>query len=798
MKNPSPNSANGTENAPCTLDDPCSLLSTAVSLAPVDGSVEVQVGTGLFGSATLSGTQKLTLNGLFAETDCQMNHPATSFSVEMQDEIVLTLKKITLFPLEGLPLVDTRPDASGVSVSMDRIHLTGSGITAVPLDFQAGEVTLQYSCFESLSDIQCSLISVAGTATLTISECMFMDIDIKASVIHVNGGGLKCSSPSHFRRITRTEGEGSAAIDARNPQSLRITATICHCHSVEGVAGALYVDSSGVTFDGYLEVLLIGNRGKDDETAHDIFFTGVTQDDLSKCSFSSCSDRPRIISENTITISPLQLYGSIWVIEDEVMAYLENKGHHISPRSIESTDFTDLMSDGSLYIVFQPSAPCVLTFSPLTVKGKFLSIKNLQHSVRPVLAQSNKTDETLFKLTSNNGQGANLEVDVVRIPLNTQHTAPMITVDAQSKVRLFRCVVSSDGGLSRRPFVRSEGHLDFYQVLFIDMSFDGCSCIETTGGKVEFSGDSTMETKGVYSLSTNVNGAFLNAINTNLNCSYLAWVDCHARNGGVIFTKDCIPVDVSGFFIDCSAEERGGGFCSEHSNSISQSTNFKSASSFVNCHAKFGGGFFLEIAPMMNVIIQEHYQLSFFRQTISTWFFEGCSAEKEAGAYLDGEFGPSAQPYIDTLRTVNDAAPCEGSHFFISQSLADSIIENGRLVSDFLKINYGSLSSRSESEDGPYKHVEVEGYPEYSYNFELPNILVDYSPTLVLSQCIGKYFTSGCNSLSHLVDRFHTQTDNGRFLQVPLIIQNKLFLFETARVTKQSIKLIHKEGYTPP
>ncbi|KAK2945093.1 hypothetical protein BLNAU_19991 [Blattamonas nauphoetae] len=97
--------SDGTDTTPCTLIEPCSLLSTAVSLAQFEGSAEIMVGTGSFGSATISETQALILNGLFAETDRQTTPPTTSFSIEVNDDSRLTIDTFSLFPLEGKPLV---------------------------------------------------------------------------------------------------------------------------------------------------------------------------------------------------------------------------------------------------------------------------------------------------------------------------------------------------------------------------------------------------------------------------------------------------------------------------------------------------------------------------------------------------------------------------------------------------------------------------------------------------------------------------------------------------------------------
>ncbi|KAK2945085.1 hypothetical protein BLNAU_19983 [Blattamonas nauphoetae] len=724
----------GTDTAPCTLIEPCSLLSTAVSLALVEGSAEVMVGTGSFGSATISETQTLILNGFFAETDIHVTHPTTSFSIEVKDESSLTIDTITLFPLEGQLLVSIPSDSESVYVSLERIHLSGSGITAVPFDFQAGTVRIEKSCFGHLSDIHCSLITVAGSTFLTISACVFMDIDITASVIDVNGGFLEVES-THFRRITRTEGKGSAAIDALNPQYLTIFAPFSHCHFSRG---RLVLSTS-----------------------------------------TARNDQPQIINDIDIEISSQRIEYLV-AVEDEVM-----------------TDLVD-SSETSFSLSIATSAQCVLTFSPSHVQRGENSINSNEYEIRPILTQSNKTDETLFRITSQNGDDTYLTIDSVRILLNTQHTAPMITVDAQSSFKLEYSVVSSDGGVSQRPFIRSEGCIAFESVLFIDMSFDGCSCIETTGGTMMFDGAHSFGKSGVHSLSTNVDGAFLNAVSTNVTCATAAFVDCHARNGGVIYTKDCEYEYYSGFFIDCSAEEQGGGFCSESDGSVSQQADFTSVAPFVNCHAKSGGGFFLTITPMMNVMIGSNQAFQFLGQFVSFSLYEGCSAEKGAGGYLDGEIGPSTQPFIQSHESVNDGVLCKGSEYFISKSLAESIIEIDHLPSDYFQ-TYGSLSSRSESDDGPYKHVEVEGYPQHSFNFDLPNIVVENSREFSFLGCLGESFTSGCNSLSHLIDRFHTQTDNGRFLQIPIKLKDKLFLFETARVTKQSIKLLlNDEGYPPP
>ncbi|KAK2959785.1 hypothetical protein BLNAU_5274 [Blattamonas nauphoetae] len=789
--------SDGEDTAPCTFDDPSSRLSTAVGLAPSGVSTEIQVGTGSFGSATLSGTQKVTLNGFFAESDSQMPHPMTSFSIEVKDKSSLTLDTMTLFPLENQPLMNAPSDATNTEIELKHIRLSGSGITAIPFDFHAGTISLWRSCFVSLSDIQCSLISVAGSSSLSISECVFLDIDIKASVISVDGGILQVGI-THFRRITRTEGNGAAAIDTHNSGNLKISASFCHCLSVEGVAGALNIASSDVPFVGSFDVLMIGNKGKDDQTAHDIFFSGVTQKNVSGSSFYSCSDQPPILCDGSLEISTKRI-SYLTVVEDDVMKDILafTDVNIISPRSLESTDLSALMDQNFFSLELSTSADCVLTFSPLSIQSSRVDIINIHEGIKPILTQTSETDKPLFTIASETGDSVELNMDCVRVILKTQLTAPMISVDAQSSFTFQKSVISSDGGLSQRPFIRSEGSLSFFMVLLIDMSFDGCSCIETTGGNVIVAGDDDMGEDGVFSLSTNVDGAFLSANNTNVIVVNSAFVDCHARNGGAIFTQDCQSEYVVGYFIDCSAEERGGGFCSEHSGSVSEGTTMFYSTPFVNRHAKFGGGFYVTLTPMVEFDLHSMQPTPFFGKYVSFNMFEGCSAEKGAGGYLDGEVGSFERP-ISTYISINDGSLCEGSDFFISQSLAESIVENGHSVSDFFD-SVGSLSSRSESDDGQYKHVEVEEYPELSFNFDFPDIVVQGGSSISLDPCLQDSFNESCNSLSYLINMFHPQTDLGRFLQVPIKLKDTLFIFETARVTKQSIKLIlNNEGSSPP
>ncbi|KAK2950801.1 hypothetical protein BLNAU_14219 [Blattamonas nauphoetae] len=732
--------SDGTVAAACTFADPCSRLSTAVGLAPPNVFTKVQVGTGSFGLTTLSDTQHVTLTGFFAESDCNPTHPTTSFSIEVKGDSRLIIDTMTLSPLADNHLVNTPSDATNTEIELKHIRLSGSGITAVPFVFKTGTVTFVNACFVSLSDITCSLIAVVGSALVFVSECFFINIEIEASVISVNGGKLTIES-THFRRITRTAGNGAGAVDVRDSQSLTIDASFCDCRSLEGVAGALNIASSA-----------------------------VTQEDV---------------------VSRLRV-----VEDDEIADYTNDFMNVVSARSLESTDFSSLMDQNYFELELSASTQTILTFPPLTLHSGTVQITSGEGGGKTILTQTTKTDESLFTLSTNNGDEVYLYVRSVRFLLNTQLTAPMIAVDAQSSFDLKESFVSSFGSLSKRPFVRSEGSLSINTTLFIDISFDGCSCIETTGGTMTIEGSYDKADSSISSLSTNVDGAFLNANNTAITLSDLAFVDCHAKNGGAIFTKDCLSESFSGYFIDCSAEERGGGFCSEHSGSVSEETSFMSSSHFVNCRAKFGGGFFLTLTPMMTVSISVPQQSQFFGRRVSYSLFEGCSAEKGAGGYLDGEIGQSALS-ISSSFSINDGSVCKGSEFFISQSLAESIIEIDQPISDSFQ-SEGSFSSRSEHDDGDYKHVEVEGFPELSYNFELPDIVVDSGPTFDLEGCITEYFTSSYNSLSHLIDRFHTQTDNGRFLQVPIKLRDTLCIFETARVTKQSIQLILNDNVYDP
>ncbi|KAK2956835.1 hypothetical protein BLNAU_8112 [Blattamonas nauphoetae] len=773
----------GEESADCSFSSPCSLLSTAITHVN-SVPTEIQLGTGSFDQAIISGGLNLKLSGFFSVDDQAEPFKATSFSIEVSDSSIVSLDTFRLFPKEGQCLVKSSSTAEGAELSLTHLHISGSEISVVPFDFSAGTVSIENSRFVDLSDISCSLVSVSFLAELTIVSTNFINIEIEASVVAVSDGSLSIST-SPFRHVTRTKGEGAAAVDCTNAKELEINSTFHHCHS-SGVAGAIAITHNDASHIITCILSFLGNSGGDDTNAHDVFYKGFNwADSWDISAFSSMSEEPH--AKNDVGESTSFAPWSFFIIMDEKEG-LDNEfhgDHVITLSEIETTNFSKAMnSHDTVSFYLNTNHEIVVPFFPFQSHNVPLTFTGSRYDHYPIVTQSNKSEDTLFTLTSESPHETNMMN--IRFVLNTKQTTPMFDVDQQSHLKLLECIVTSDGHQSKRSFIKTQGTIYLTSVAIVDISFISHSCIEATAGYIQFMSQNGMSAI-VSSLSTTGQGAFLNAQNTVLTFINAQLFECHASDGGVLFLQDCPSVSISGMFVDCVADNRGGAVCVEDTGVQGSTSVELSLFGCVGCHAQFGGAIFVQTSANSSINITPDYGLYIIDRDRSFPLFWGCTAEKGGGLFLDGVFGESTNIDVFADVTINDGPLIPGIDVFITKTLADMIIQNNRTIADYVHFE-SSLSSRSETEANLFKHVEVEGYPSHSFNVDITRLVVREDDMFYMYTCETSQFFYNCNSLGHMVDMFYPKSDNG-FLHVPIFLQNVLYFFCTARITDHSISL---------
>ncbi|KAK2960687.1 hypothetical protein BLNAU_4342 [Blattamonas nauphoetae] len=778
----------GAEGGDCSFSSPCDSLSAALQKVGKNEWKEIKLGTGSFGEVHIMPSSCPTICGYYRKEDWDSTQTSSSFSLILDTSGAVTLTDLDLVPLTGAPIVKSTADAS---LYMYNLRMAGvDGISLAPFVFSAGTATFSFCHFDSLSSMECSLISISDAAFVDIQNSLFHQIESSSSVVSVVDGRLTLNYVI-FRHLTRTSGLGGAALDCDNAASLTIRAQFSSCHSKTGLCGAIHLNVTDQSTIHSFHALFYLNRGRDGSDAHDIHLSTITVDDFSKFDgfLSSISLSPQIVDDNG-GISSLQPLSSLYVFDgsdifNQIGCYEES----LTQSDVEALDLSAIIGEtGDVNLTLYTKRGEMTSIRPVECSGGSIKIQSSKYSLSSPLTQSSKTDGTLFSMRSS----SYLTVSFCILILTTKQTDPMITIDSTSTLQLSNSIISSDGGLSNRAFCQSEGSITISNASIVSMTFSTHSCIETTGGSLTIMVGSSHILSCVTNLSTSGNGALVNAKDTYVSIGGIPMTDCHAANGGAIFVQNCaVYINYCSFF-RCSAIHKGGAVCVENQNDQTQSVQV-SFQQIVDCSADFGGGLYICNEGATYVSIGGSYWM-IFMTSFSYPAVSGCRARKGSGAYIDGNFTTSQ--FLFSAQKYFNNSFAEGSDLFFSKRFADTHPNMTELLSN-LCTNIFSLSGRSFDDDGQYRHIEVEGFPQLSRNFPPPTMEVSESdspsepPTMPGPQL---YF----NSLSYYLPYIHTQTDTGEYLPIPINLMSTLFFFETGTVTRQAIVLMMSKNEWNP
>ncbi|KAK2961090.1 hypothetical protein BLNAU_3858 [Blattamonas nauphoetae] len=780
---------NGATGLDCSYSSPCGSLSSALSKVSSSQIKTIKVGAGSYGTVSLVASSHPTITQYHSEDSMNTDNPVLLFSLEVNVRTEIQLQRMHLRPLPGLALVSC--SYNDANITMDSLQMMAiANISTAPFSFSAGNSTFTACHFEDLSSMQCSLIDITASAVVSLKRCFFRRIDGSSSVITVIEGELDILN-CLFRSLTRTSGNGAAGLDCQQPSSLSITASFAHCHST-GPCGALLLNKTDTSKIIDFTITFFDNRGKDDTVAHDIYLIGMVVSDLDIYSsfLKSLSLTPSVKDDlnGTHTFSqPI----SIMIFSDwDISSQFSNCHSAISTSELENIDLSPLVCQGNSFSLnFSTLPEQINRMQPLIAFSTFFLQGPSGVFSHPILAQSEGSTGPLITLKPQ----STLYLRCVRLLTITQHTDPMIVVEKEASLHLSLCSVSSDGTDSKRSIVRSWGNVNVNDVWFSNIKFVGGSCFETFDGSiaVQHSGSHIV----VSNLTTTENGAFINSHNTSLNLPNLTIFNCHATNGGALYARDCPSISMKALVHGCSATQNGGGVCVEGVGWGDSPSLTLNPCYFVDCSAVLGGGIFVNTSNYTSPSfgfsgspIEFFGIIHFFRA------FSGCSAQKGAGLFLDGS--DMSQMNLGNYSIIsNDDAVCDGSDFFFSQSVADSQDDFGQFLNDSFD-SVTSFSGRSMDETGRFKHVEVGGYPELSFNLPPPLLQVVNWDNPPSESCV--LYSISCSSIHMYLPLFHTKTENGGYLLIPIELNDLLFFFESGVVRKQSalVKMFEDE-YVP-
>ncbi|KAK2944984.1 hypothetical protein BLNAU_20102 [Blattamonas nauphoetae] len=663
----------------------------------------------------------------------------------------------------------------------------------VPLfDFSSGLISLDDSQLENITSADCSLIKITTSAEFTMNAVLFRDIVSTDCVILILSGGKFTATVCIFHRLTRTEGEGAAAIDAVEFERVYFDSYFSHCISRKGRVGALFLTRSSKPDKTFIYGTYINNEGEKADDAHDILLSGFKLSDTNQWAFTyvfSMSQSPSIIENGNIHPDRSPPTSANVIDDDDWLFPMKDGSKVLLWRDFTELDFETLKPQpgqtSSWTVTSRREEEIIIHQSRLDMNFSLHS--DYKKPLLTTIRQASDSVGSLFTLTTGNY----LNVQGFNIVLDGQQTDPMITLDSSATILFHLVSVSSDGRELSRPFIQSMGTATLSDATFVNLAFTGTSCIECLGGSFSFQLVQSESVRCAVNLTTNVDGAFLNALNTYIGHIHTGpLTNCRARNGGAIFLRNCNVTSLTCVFVGCSASQSGGGLWME-SNASEKAQNFLYPN-FVNCSAERGGGMFFQAKTPFHLHLETGSATVYWQQPFA--LFSNCSAKKGAGIFLDGVCSNQCELILHRFTGSNGDCFCEGSDIFFSKSFAESLPSLTDIISD-LKNKSWSLSSQSLSTGT--KHVHIEDDLERTFNLEPRQFVVGKEPYNGGNHCpVSK--NAECSNISPMFEFFHTKDENGSLIQIPILVKDALFFFETAFVERQSALLTFFDTTSDP
>ncbi|KAK2952841.1 hypothetical protein BLNAU_12162 [Blattamonas nauphoetae] len=696
------------------------------------------------------------------------NTPSSSFSITCDDGSGAILDILSLSPIQGMSLLKCG---------------WGNG----------AELSIYDVLFENITQVSSPLISATTNADVVLSSSFFRNIETTHCLVEVTDGGRCSVGRSLFRSISRSAGEGAAAIDVAGCRSCELDkVTFSHCVSKEGKAGAVMVivsDPNSLSF----RVSFLNNRGRDENCAHDMFLTGFDPALLRTSFYSgvtSFSDFPQVIdgSPSPPTIDVYQ-YPSFF--DNDVPYGFASSTYPIL--FLLDFPFIDIHQVVSridwLDISIRSKLDIPVTIPPLSFEKCDLSISGYSKTVIQPFECPPHTTGPLFAVSGK----ARLSLQSLFHQLKSSITEPLITITSEGVVEISLCVFTSDGGLHSTPLVRSSSSsLTVYDTSVSNMAFADHSCFEFDGGSVKLLPDRDFNSVVIANITTTGDGAVLNCRNAFVELTKAHIFDCHARNGGVAFFEECHTINVNRMLAThCSAESRGGAFCIH---SFDRNSDINLQPTLIECSAELGGGMFLDVSRFSSLTLTHPGYVDLLSINVPATMFSNCVAVKGAGVFFDGDWLHVGSVQFESLPMSNGGPFICGQDLFFTKSVAESFTHFGELMENLTERSW-SMSTRSSDDGSPFKQIEVEGHPEWSRNLDLPKIVLIASDSPTYQSVFEK--ESKSSSINDYLPLLHLKDENFEYLQIPIFLQHKVFFDQTGVVREQSI-LLTPETSTDP
>ncbi|KAK2950887.1 hypothetical protein BLNAU_14189 [Blattamonas nauphoetae] len=766
----------------CTDSSPCSSLSTAVLLC--EGTeTEIRLGIGNVGAATLSNGGTITMCGLGSESDWTAASRTRSFSLTVEDLAAnVSIENMGLVPIEGSHLVAC--SASNAKITIRQIKVSSViGISSVPFVFTAGKVLIENCHFTHLTEMTSSLITTTGTCSLEIQNSAFEHITSTSPIISGETDLLiqKCI----FRNLTRTEGSGAAALDSFNSDSLRIDALFTSCSSLAGIAGAVQVTLTKSSAFHSSQLVFCNNTAFGINAANDLHLSGDSLPKSNYVALYSSSATPSVIDPDGEHV-PFSIDYIHVIDEDNLSGQLSSVPFVVTELGFLSLLQQRLSEYPSQFTVhLSTSSERPLCLPPLVIEKLVFELVGYTDPTIPLIAQTTSTSGPLFTVISD---GEIFSSDLTFL-ISSDRTHPMIVVDETSKFNLHGGVLISQGQLLTQPFIQSIGTVILVYPQFSNLRFSGCSCVLIEGGTFTIDQDAETLRAHLNNVTTDGDGAFLHASSATVNIAPFVFGNCHARNGGALFLRDCPSVSMySCIFTHCPASKDGGSIFVENHNTPGAHIAIEWCC-FANCSAERGGGFFINTSASSSLSLFGGGDVDITYHSFSIPWFLGCTAQKGAGGFIDGLFDQSKYLNLQFSHSRNDECVCEGSDLYFTSDFAQSCDALEPAIRSLVESS-ASFSGHSLDPTGPFKHIHVENDPSLSCSLNFPELTLTEDDYEMYQEC-GNYFPFSCNSISSYLPLFHTRHDNDGYIPVPIYLLTFMIFFETGHVTEQWAILKH-------
>ncbi|KAK2963459.1 hypothetical protein BLNAU_1501 [Blattamonas nauphoetae] len=780
------------EGEECSSSQPCRSLTSAVSTAQTIGVDTIHVGEGKVGTVTLPndfGT--LTIKPHFNFREGRTNSPSSSFTISCEQGSGADLNSLSLSPLPNMPLLSCELGSRPSRAQNCRIDSV-KGVSA-PLFAASDEAQLDLDLvfFESISQVSSTLIFVKDFASVSLVNVLFRNIETTQSLIVITTGGSCSISQSVFHTVTRSEGEGAAAIDVTDSQAFSLSGvTFSHCSSKEGNAGAITADVSDPSSIS-LHAFFLNNRGRDDKCAHDIFLTGFDSEMVSDSYYSqffSFSEFPQVIdgSDSPRTIN---IFDKISIAENEVPS--ANTLKYQPVLFLVDLNFVDLprvVSQTSLIIDIFSTSEIPIVIPPLAIEATYVSITGYSTLILQPFLSPPQTTGTLFTVSDN----SNLTLKYLYHRLESELTEPLISVNSGSEVTVSFCSFTSDGGIHSAPLIHSSSILTIADTSVYDITFADHSCFECDGGSLYLSSMTYISSAVIANITTTGDGAVLNCRNTEVSTTSANIFDCHARNGGAAYLHQCQSISLNAMLaVRCSAECKGGAF---FIHSVDSTAYLGLYPTLIECYAELGGGMFLDVSHFERLSLLHHGYFHVLSQSYTGTMCSNCFAVKGGGIFFDGDWSQIDTIDFGSLTMSNGGPLVCGQDMFFTKSLAESYSDIDILLQNMTEWSW-SMSTRSSDDASQFKQVEVEGHPELSCNLDCPTIVLIASDSPSLP-CIEDE-KSRSSSLNVYLPLLHLKDENNEYLQIPIFLRDKVYFDQTGVVSEQSILLTPEPSTNP-